>query len=88
MHFLSLDESTALACADNRYVGKADGLERILGRWTAYARGGHGGNIALRDLAGGASAVLGRKLGARGVSKKHDANLSTAIRASTMKRTL
>lgn len=34
------------------YVGKADGRERILGRWTAYARDGHGGNIALRDLAG------------------------------------
>lgn len=34
------------------YVGKADGSERILGRWTAYARDGHGGNIALRDLAG------------------------------------
>lgn len=34
------------------YVGKADGDERILGRWIAYARDGHGGNIALRDLAG------------------------------------
>lgn len=34
------------------YVGKADGGERILGRWTAYARDGHGGNIALRELAG------------------------------------
>ncbi len=34
------------------YVGKADGGERILGRWTAYARDGHGGNIAMRDLAG------------------------------------
>ncbi|WP_211229567.1 GIY-YIG nuclease family protein [Nakamurella lactea] len=34
------------------YVGKADGAERILGRWTAYARDGHGGNIALRGLAG------------------------------------
>lgn len=34
------------------YVGKADGGERILGRWTAYARDGHGGNAALRDLAG------------------------------------
>lgn len=34
------------------YVGKADGSERILGRWTAYARDGHGGNVALRDLAG------------------------------------
>lgn len=34
------------------YVGKADGRERILGRWSAYARDGHGGNVALRDLAG------------------------------------
>lgn len=34
------------------YVGKADGGERILGRWSAYARDGHGGNLALRDLAG------------------------------------
>lgn len=34
------------------YVGKADGGERILGRWTAYARDGHGGNQALRQLAG------------------------------------
>lgn len=34
------------------YVGKADGRERILGRWSAYARDGHGGNLALRELAG------------------------------------
>lgn len=34
------------------YVGKADGGERILGRWAQYARNGHGGNIALRQLAG------------------------------------
>lgn len=34
-----------------QYVGKADGAERILGRWTAYARDGHGGNVALRELA-------------------------------------
>lgn len=34
------------------YIGKADGGERILGRWTQYARDGHGGNIALRQLAG------------------------------------
>ena len=33
------------------YVGKADGAERILGRWTRYARDGHGGNVALRELA-------------------------------------
>lgn len=34
------------------YVGKADGGERILGRWTAYARDGHGGNMAMRELVG------------------------------------
>jgi hypothetical protein len=33
------------------YVGKADGHDRILGRWRAYAHDGHGGNKALRDLA-------------------------------------
>lgn len=33
-----------------QYVGKADGGERILGRWTAYVRDGHGGNVALREL--------------------------------------
>jgi hypothetical protein len=33
------------------YVGKADGQERILGRWSAYAMDGHGGNVALRGLA-------------------------------------
>lgn len=32
------------------YVGKADGRERILGRWTIYAADGHGGNKALREL--------------------------------------
>lgn len=34
------------------YVGKADGRENILGRWTAYATTGHGGNVALKELAG------------------------------------
>ncbi|WP_400160412.1 GIY-YIG nuclease family protein [Arthrobacter sp. BPSS-3] len=34
------------------YVGKADGAQRLLGRWTEYARNGHGGNIALRELTG------------------------------------
>lgn len=34
-----------------QYIGKADGAERILQRWTSYARDGHGGNLALRDLA-------------------------------------
>lgn len=33
-----------------QYVGKADGAERILGRWTTYARDGHGGNVALREF--------------------------------------
>lgn len=32
------------------YVGKADGADRILGRWTAYASNGHGGNVGLRGL--------------------------------------
>ena len=35
-----------------QYVGKADGSEGILGRWRAYAGDGHGGNMALRELAG------------------------------------
>jgi len=34
-----------------QYVGKADGTERILGRWKNYAGDGHGGNRALRELA-------------------------------------
>lgn len=34
------------------YVGKADGGENILGRWSVYARDGHGGNVVLRTLAG------------------------------------
>lgn len=34
------------------YVGKADGRERILCRWSDNARDGHGGNVARRDLAG------------------------------------
>lgn len=33
------------------YVGKTDGSERIFGRWSAYAKTGHGGNVALRELA-------------------------------------
>lgn len=33
-----------------QYVGKADGNERILGRWRAYAGDGHGGNVAMREL--------------------------------------
>ena len=42
------------AISDSRtgqlYIGKADGTERILGRWTTYAQDGHGGNKALREL--------------------------------------
>ncbi len=34
----------------SRAVGRADGIERILGRWKAYARDGHDGNLALKDL--------------------------------------
>lgn len=34
------------------YVGKADGQDGILGRWSYYAQTGHGGNVALRALAG------------------------------------
>jgi hypothetical protein len=32
------------------YVGKADGSERILGRWRQYAQNGHGDNIELKRL--------------------------------------
>jgi len=46
--YLIADSSTG-----KQYVGKADGGERILGRWSAYARDGHGGNIELRALAQG-----------------------------------
>lgn len=45
--YLIADSSTG-----QLYVGKADGSERILGRWSAYARDGHGGNVALKQLAG------------------------------------
>ncbi len=34
-----------------QYVGKATSGERILGRWSAYARDGHGGNTELKALA-------------------------------------
>lgn len=37
-------------------VGKADGAERILGRWTSYARDSHGGNVALSELANDSAA--------------------------------
>lgn len=32
------------------YVGKADGEENVLQRWTAYATNGHGSNVELRNL--------------------------------------
>lgn len=32
------------------YVGKADGSDRIFGRWSYYVKTGHGGNVALREL--------------------------------------
>lgn len=44
--YLITDSSTG-----KQYVGKADGGERLIGRWSAYARNGHGGNVALRELA-------------------------------------
>lgn len=45
--YLIADRSTG-----KLYVGKADGSDRILGRWIAYARDGHGGNVAMRELLG------------------------------------
>ncbi|MBY6061014.1 GIY-YIG nuclease family protein [Microbacterium esteraromaticum] len=33
-----------------QYVGKADGAENILQRWSAYAANGHGGNVELRGM--------------------------------------
>ncbi|NYD59285.1 hypothetical protein BKA08_003523 [Nocardioides marinisabuli] len=44
--YLITDSSTG-----KQYVGKADGAERLIGRWSAYAKNGHGGNVALRELA-------------------------------------
>jgi hypothetical protein len=42
------------AISDSRtgqlYVGKADGNERLLGRWATYAQDGHGGNVALKEM--------------------------------------
>lgn len=32
------------------YVGKADGADNLLQRWSAYAANGHGGNVELRGL--------------------------------------
>ncbi|WP_245565177.1 GIY-YIG nuclease family protein [Nocardioides insulae] len=45
--YLIADTSTG-----HLYIGKADGRERLLGRWSHYAHDGHGGNLALRELAG------------------------------------
>lgn len=45
--YLIADSSTG-----RLYVGRADGAERIFGRWMAYARDGHGGNMAMKDLIG------------------------------------
>lgn len=42
--YLIVDRDTG-----RQYVGKADGRERILGRWREYWRSGHGGNVGLRD---------------------------------------
>lgn len=33
-----------------QYVGKADGAEKVLQRWSTYAANGHGGNVELRGL--------------------------------------
>lgn len=41
--YLITDEATG-----QQYVGKADGSERLLGRWRRYARTGHGDNVGLR----------------------------------------
>lgn len=44
--YLIADSSTG-----QLYVGKADGAERILGRWSQYARDAHGGNVTLKEVA-------------------------------------
>lgn len=43
--YLITDTSTG-----RHYVGKASGSEGIWGRWAAYAKDGHGGNVELRTL--------------------------------------
>ncbi len=43
--YLTTDTSSG-----KHYVGKADGSERILGRWSGSARDGHGGNVGLKEL--------------------------------------
>jgi hypothetical protein len=52
--YLITDSSTG-----KHYVGKADGSERILGRWRGYAKDGHGGNVVLQELARASSRVAG-----------------------------
>lgn len=46
--YLITDTSTG-----RHYVGKADGNETLLQRWTAYATNGHGGNAGLKGLDSG-----------------------------------
>lgn len=52
--YLITDTSTG-----KHYIGKADGSERILQRWTAYARDGHGGTRASRSYATPTRSMLG-----------------------------
>lgn len=37
-------------CSGKLYVGSAYGNQGIYGRWSAYTKDGHGGNLELRDL--------------------------------------
>jgi GIY-YIG catalytic domain len=41
-----------LTCPNNgpQYVGSATGIGGFLGRWSEYARTGHGGNVGLKDI--------------------------------------
>lgn len=43
--YLILDSQTG-----HQYVGSAGGTEGIWGRWSSYAKNGHGGNVRLRKL--------------------------------------
>ena len=47
---LSSLPSTSAASDQASAFPAVTGAERILGRWSAYARDGHGGNIELRAL--------------------------------------
>ena len=42
--YLITDRSTG-----KHYVGKADGRDRIFGRWQSYWSNGHGGNVVMKD---------------------------------------